>query len=188
MKQCENMFKDAKVDAEGYANIRIRVGFSTYMYVKAKPMPLTKVDIKETADGLDAESATDVINEICRINLTCFKFNSIKEVVDLLGDADPICYDNDKDYNNEYVCYWNGSERAWKFDWDMVANAGLEEECADISEMEDEDDERLEKLFKLTIEDLYEPHVDDAGNYGDESVHAVYGMNELKALVNSVYN
>lgn len=171
----ENMFKDAVVDNEGFAVIRIRLG-DLYTYVKAKPMPLEKSDVTTLVDDEDENS----IGEVCRINFTRFLFKEIPEVNAIFDISKYINFGSD-----EFVLYWNGAEAAWKFDWDASLNAKLECQLGEIYDMSYDDDELFLKLDEefdklQIIETCYKPHVDAEGNYGDEGIHAVYSEDELK--------
>ena len=145
-------FKDAKKDCNGYATILVKFG-DWYVPVKGKPLPL----IKEEAPDL---------KEIKRINLTRWNLKDIPEIAKLVGN---LCGGEDG-----YIAmlYWNGSEVAWKFYDEGLG--GIDDESDEVI---DELNRKIDELDKT----LYKPHDDNAGNYGDESVHCVYfGNSDVK--------
>ena len=145
-------FKDAKKDCNGYATLLVKFG-DWYVPVKGKPLPLTK------------EEAPD-LKEIKKINLTCWNLKDIPEIAKLVGN---LCGGEDG-----YIAmlYWNGSEVAWKFYDEGLG--GIDDESDEVI---DELNRKIDELDKT----LYKPHDDNAGNYGDESVHCVYfGNSDVK--------
>ena len=157
----ENLYKDAKKDKNGYVKIMVRFYSNdkrledldlfgdVYACVLAKPVKLTKEDL---ARGTD---------EAKRVNLTRWKFKDIPSVKKKIGKV-----------AGTYLCYWNGSECAWKSD-----DEGIECDTSGITE------DKLEAELNALAEEkgTYAPHCDSEGNYGDESVHAVYDeLNKLK--------
>ena len=112
--------------------------------------------VKLTKD--DLACGTD---EAKRVNMTRWKFKDIPSVKKKIGKV-----------AGTYLCYWNGRECAWKSDDD-----GIECDTSGITE------DKLEAELNALAEEegTYAPHCDSEGNYGDESVHAVYDeLNKLK--------
>ena len=91
-------------------------------------------------------------DEVCSLNLTKFELKNLPGTKKLYGDV-----------SGEFIMYFNGAECAWKFYDDYLS-------------LDDEDltDEQIQQL--ADEEPWFEPHNDEAGNYGDESVHAVYDL------------
>lgn len=146
MKNYENKFTDCKKYNDGFTKIRIRLyGNAEYICVLAMPVPLTDPDVNQTIDHVGVDEAK-------RINLTAFTLKNIPGTEDLYGEID-----------GDWLMYFNGAERAWKFDDEHLS-------------IDDEDltDEQIQQL--ADEEPWFEPHNDEAGNYGDESVHAVYDL------------
>ena len=147
----ENKYKDAKkLDKAGNVYITVRFG-EVYLPVKAKPIPLPE--------------QCETRGEILRLNLTNWKLNDIPEVKKVTG---PVCR------GNTALLYWNGAERSWKF-YDEP-----------ISYLEDElSDRKQDKVEDLRMKFaggglLFEPHIDEDDNMGDEEDHAVYDRKTLK--------
>ena len=162
----EVMFKDAKKDKNGFAKILVRFGdFCVPML--GKPVALVKDDIAEVSD-----CKKDAAAEINRLNLTRWVLKDIPAVAKVLSES----LANGKE---SWLFYYNGAEGTWKF-WDAPF-AGIDEGAN-----ADEFDEKLDKLDSIidsVEDDLYCPHIDKLGNYGDESVHAVYSRKALKKII-----
>ena len=145
MKNHEISFKNAEKDKDGYATILVKFG-EFFVPMKGKPLPLIKKDCPE-------------LDEIYRVNLTRWNLKDIPEIAKLVGSLCGNGYDD--------LLYWNGYEGVWKF-W----NEGLGGIDNDDDDILDELDEKIKELE--CGGDLYQPHLDETGNLGDESVHCVY--------------
>lgn len=147
MKNYEVPFTLAKKDKDGYATLRVKFDGGRYVPVNGRPLPLDKDETPER-------------EEVNRLNLTRWHLKDIPEIAKLVGS---LC-GNSK--NCTRMLYWNGGERAWKFyDDDPVAK--IKSNTNDIIKKLNEKIADLENVF-------YKPHVDEEGNHGDDSVHAVY--------------
>lgn len=147
MKSYENKFSDCKKDSDGFTKIRVRFyDNAEYVCVLAKPVPMTDPYYKRLFDALGPD-------EVKRLNFTVWAIKRIPEHEDLyFGDID-----------GEWCMYFNGAERAWKFydEYPSLSDDGM-------------DDDIVQQL--AAEEPWFEPHNDEAGNYGDEDVHAVYDI------------
>lgn len=178
----EKLFKKAKLDSDGFGVIRIRLG-DLYTYVKAKPVPLMKNELitgGELEEEEEESSPEAMVKEACRINLTKFLFKEIPEVTAIFNNLNIV------KFGSAYVLYWNGAEASWKFDWGSPSNIALEKALGKLYRLSETRFEKIAALLEDKVEKLpivktkFEPHVDRQGNYGDETVHAVYTKTELK--------
>lgn len=158
-KSFEHLHKDAAKDAKGYVKIRVRLysNDKRFEYGGDVYACVLAKPIPLPSNIIDDFS----LNEIKRLNLTLWRFEDIPNVKAEIGSVAGI-----------YLCYFNGAERAWKPNDESI-------DCDTTGIADDELDSTLEFLANETP--TYEPHNDSVGNYGDESVHAVYDkLNKLK--------
>lgn len=165
MKNHEVPFNDAKKDGDGFAKILVRFG-DWAVPILAKPELLTKDDIDAVLEDKDS-SRNEKIEEVKRLNLTRWILKDIPEVAKLTSKL--------ADGKASWLFYYNGNEGTWKF-WDAPF-AGIDEDGDDF----DEKIVKLDKLIDKMEDELYCPHLDHEGNYGDESIHAVYAS-DLKSI------
>ena len=150
MKNFEHKFADCKKDKNGYTKIRIRL-YDNAEYICVMAKPVPLTDP-------DVKKVIDRIgaDEAKRINFTVFTLKNVPGTEKLYGKID-----------GDWFMYFNGAECAWKFYEEVLA-------------IDDEDltDEQIQQL--ADEKPWFEPHNDEAGNYGDWSVHAVYDLADLK--------
>lgn len=153
----ESKYKDTK-KLDDFGNVYITVRFGEiYLPVKAHP--------------IDLPEQCETRSEILRLNLTNWVLNDIDEVRKVTG---PVCL------NHEALLYWNGAEKSWKF-YDEPISC-LEDEFSDRKQEKVED-------FRMKFADaglLFEPHLDESGNMGDEEDHAVYDRKTLKKFADAL--
>lgn len=98
-------------------------------------------------------------DEVLRLNLTKFDIQNIPGTEKLYGKID-----------SESIMYYNGAERAWKF-YDEP-NFSIDD--GNLSEAQ------IEML--ANEKPWFEPHNDEAGNYGDVDDHSTYSIEDLLTI------
>lgn len=155
----EVRYDDVK-NPDGTVKIKVRFYYDGYAAVIAKPIPISLEDIEGV--GSDEGNVELDKSECCYLNLTKWK------IVDVPGHFSKVAKHL---IGTELWLYYNGCERAWKFfddDDDMYLD--------DVNTTR----EYLDLLYDESRNGCYEPHADDDGNFGDETMHAVYDINSLK--------
>lgn len=160
-------FNTAKKDNDGFAKLLVKFG-DWYIPMLGKPVPLNDEDAKFIMD--ECEEERNLVEEIKRLNLTRWILKDIPEVAALIGNL--------ADGTASWLFYYNGSEDSWKF-YDGHF-AGIDEDGDDFDERID----KLDELIDMWDSELYRPHNEGVGNYGNETVHGVYTDDLKKVLKN----
>lgn len=158
-KYYEVPYNSAYADKNGFAKILLSCG-DFVIPVEAKPSLLG-----EKAEVLDNEELS--VKEIKRLNLTRWTIRPVPELIKLFN-KDVIEQLN----NVDYTLYWNGGAECWEF-FDQDNYVYINKSEYDKEER-DNINNTLDELIDTLRPKLYQPHLDESGNYGNDNVHAVY--------------